>query len=147
MDMGDGSLWPTKLAAPQLEVWREAMAHLRHLSDDVWKGLRLFLSLHAILFIIISGTIALVPLSRRMGWVLAAASVIGVLLALAARFVLKRHRIYYLEMLAKRALLEAELGFYEARLAGTETDLAFPWRLKPEVVADIKRDSAAWIQK
>jgi hypothetical protein len=43
--------------------------------------------------------------------------------------------------------LEDEFGFYQTKLAGTDTDLAFPWRLTPEVVAEIKQNSEAWIQK
>src|SRR5437867_10253241 len=104
--MGEGSSWPTKLGGPPIKVWREAMAHLRHLSDDVWKGLRLFLSLNAILLIIITGLLVLLPLNRGIGFLLALLSVVGALLTLAARFILKRHRIYYLQMLAKKSLLE-----------------------------------------
>ncbi len=50
-------------------------------------------------------------------------------------------------MLAKKSLIEDELGFYRSKLARSEMDLAFPWRLTPEVVAEIKQDPEAWIQK
>jgi hypothetical protein len=131
----------------ELEIWREALAHLRHLSDDVWKGLKLFLALNSVLLIIIAGLLVLLPLNHGIGFLLALVSVVGALLTLAARFILKRHRIYYLQMLAKKSLLEDEFGFYQTKLAGTDTDLAFPWRLTPEVVAEIKQNSEAWIQK
>ena len=143
--MDEGTLYSNK--EDRLAIWREALAHLRHLSDDVWKGLRLFLSLNSILLIIITGLLVLLPLNRGIGFLLALLSIAGALLTLAARFILKRHRIYYLQMLAKKSLLEDELGFYRTKIAGTESDLAFPWRLAPEVVAEIKQNCEAWIQK
>jgi hypothetical protein len=33
------------------------------------------------------------------------------------------------------------------KLAGSETDLAFPWRVAPAVVAEIKQNAEAWVQK
>jgi len=50
-------------------------------------------------------------------------------------------------MLAKKSLLEAEFGFYQTKFAGKEVDLSFPWRLSPEVVAEIKQGFDAWVQK
>jgi hypothetical protein len=73
--------------------------------------------------------------------------VLGAALTLTARYILKRHRIYYLQMLAKKSLIEDELGFYRTKLAGSETDLAFPWRVTPEVVVEIKQNAEAWVQK
>ena len=134
--------------AAQLEVWREAMCHLRHLSNDPWQGLRIFLSLNGFAMVLMFGLAIRLPFGRSFSLMFVLfLSIIGVLLTLSARWILKRHRIYYLEMLAKKSLLEEEMGFYERRLAGSPTDLAFPWRLAPEVVAQIKQDTAAWIQK
>jgi len=138
---------PERFDQQRLEIWREAMAHLRHLSDDLWKALRTFLTLNAILLFTVVGLVVLLPLNRGIAFLLALLSVFGVLLTLISRFILKRHRIYYLQMLAKKSLIEEELGFYGTKLAGTETDLAFPWRLTPEVVAEIKQNCEAWIQK
>jgi len=135
------------LRADQLEIWREALAHLRHLSDDVWKGLILFLALNAVLLVIIIGLLVLLPLNKGIGFLLAVVSASGALLTVAARYILKRHRIYYLQMLAKKSLIEDEYGFYKTKIAGTESDLAFPWRLTPQVVGEIKQNSEAWIQK
>ena len=128
-------------------IWREALAHLRHLSDDVWKGLALFLALNAVLLVIIIGLLVLLPLNKGIGFLLAVVAVAGALLTIAARFILKRHRIYYLQMLVKKSLIEDEFGFYKTKIAGTENDLAFPWRLTPEVIAEIKQNSEAWIKK
>ena len=131
----------------QLQIWREALNHLRHLSDDVWQGFKVFLGLNALLLIIATGLLVIPPVNKGIALLLALVSVGGVLLTLAARFILKRHRIYYLQMLARKSLIENEFGFYQTKIAGTEIDLAFPWRLTPEVVAEIKQNCEAWIQK
>jgi len=84
---------------------------------------------------------------RWLAFLLALLSALGGALTLTARYILKRHRIYYLQMLAKKSLIEDALGFYRTKLAGSETDLAFPWRVAPEVVAEIKQNAEAWLQK
>ena len=130
-------------------MWREALAQLRHLSDDVWQGLRLFLSLDAVLI----GMSAIVfqfghsfPTSRYY-LLLVVISLLGIGLTLSGRFILQRHRVYYLQMLARKSLLESDLGFYESTFKDSPADLAFPWRLAPEVVSEIRRDPEAWVRK
>ena len=130
-----------------MEHWREAMAHLRHLSDDVWRGLKLFLTVNAVIAVTLV-TIRAFSESRLFTMImLIPLSLVGAYLTLTARYILKRHRIYYLQMLAKKSLIEDELGFYQTKLAGTTMDLAFPWRVTPEVVAEIKRSPEAWVEK
>jgi hypothetical protein len=141
MSLGDG------LRAGEFALWREAMAHLRHLSDDLWKGMRLFLPLNGLLLAMIVALLAFQAPSRRRMILVILISIIGILLTLAARYLLKRHRIYYLQMLAKKSLLDEGLGLYQAKFAGSETDLVLPWRLSPEVVAEIKSDLEAWVRK
>jgi len=131
----------------QLQIWREALTHVRHLSDDVWQGFKVFLALNTVLLIITTGLLVFPPVNKGIALLLALVSVGGALLTLAARFILKRHRIYYLQMLAKKSLIEDEFGLYQTKIAGTETDLAFPWRLTPEVIGEIKQNCEAWIQK
>lgn len=123
------------------------MAHLRHLSDDVWKGLKLFLILNAFFAISIVALLNRRPLSHPTAVLLAVLAAGGIFLTLTARYILKRHRIYYLQMLAKKSLLEKELGFYQTKFDGSATDLSFPWRLSPEVVAEIQQNFEAWIEK
>src|SRR5205807_792682 len=130
-----------------LEHWREAMAHLRHLSDDVWRGMRLFLTVNALVVIAMAAIAAFCHSRVLMPGLLGLLSVLGAAMTLTARYILKRHRIYYLQMLAKKSLIEDELGYYRTKLAGSETDLAFPWRVAPEVVAEIKKNPEVWIQK
>ena len=130
-----------------LELWREALAHLRHLSDDVWRGLFLFVPLALVLLLADIALFGLVGPQEVTPIFPALLSLAGALLMLPARYLLKRHRVYYLQMLARKALLEDALGFYAERFPGTNTDLAFPWRLAPEAVADIKKDFDGWVKQ
>jgi hypothetical protein len=137
----------SKASAVSVEHWREAMAHLRHLSDDVWTGLKVFLTANAAIALILIA-IGAYSESRLFTIVmLIVLSLLGAYLTLTARYILKRHRVYYLQMLAKKSLIEDELGFYQTKLDGTKMDLAFPWRVTPEVVAEIKHNPEAWVEK
>src|ERR1043166_1783537 len=137
----------SKASAVSIEHWREGMAHLRHLSDDVWTGLKLFLAANTAIWIMLTA-IGVFSGSRRVTIVMfILLSLLGAYLTLTARYILKRHRIYYLQMLARKSLIEDELGFYQTKIAGTAMDLAFPWRVTPEVVAEIKRNPEAWVEK
>jgi hypothetical protein len=129
-----------------LHLWREAMTHLRHLSDDVFKSVVFFVTVNLAL---LGGIVYVTFVSgvAKGGSICIAGCLVGIALTVAARFLLRRHRIYYLEMLAKKSLLEMELGFYDRKFAGTEVDFAIPWRLKPEVVRDIAEDFDGWVQR
>ena len=63
------------------------------------------------------------------------------------RYILRRNRIYYLEMLMKKTLLEDEFGFYEVKFSGTNTDAVFPWRLKPEAILELKQKPEEWVSR
>jgi hypothetical protein len=144
--MDEGS--PHKgLSELNLQLWREAMTHLRHLSDDVFKGVVFFMALNAALLGAMAFLITTTPETAKSRWICATASVLGVALTLAARFMLRRHRIYYLEMLARKSLLEMQLGFYDRKFNGTGVDFALPWRLKPEVVREIGQNFDGWVQR
>ena len=144
--MGEGTTGNEVLKV-DVQVWREAMAQLRHLSNDVWKGLVVFLGLNAFLLTWVVGVLGPSYVNRWRVCVGLLLCALGILLTLAGRWVLMRHRIYYLQMLAKKTLIEHELRFYETKLADTNLDLAFPWRLTPEVVEEIRRNLEAWVQK
>jgi hypothetical protein len=130
-----------------IDHWREAMEQLRHLSNDVWRGLKLFLEMNALLLIALIGVVVFCEQRFRLAVLLILISALGAALTLTARYIFKRHRIYYLQMLARKSLIEDELGYYQIKLAGSESDLAFPWRVAPEVVVEIKKNPEAWIQK
>jgi len=129
----------------KVALWRETLAQLRHLSNDVWRGFKCFVSLNFAL--VLALTFVFVRFGKRTAILAIILSIFGAMLTVAARYILKRHRHYYLQMLAKKALIEDELGFYEIKLDQSNTDLAFPWRLAPEVVAEIRQDAAGWVQK
>ena len=122
-------------------LWHESLAHLRHLSDEVWKRFQFFLWLDLIFFLLAAGA------WRRSVSGSFVLVFIALTIALIGRYILRRNRVYYLQMLAKKSLLEDELGFYTAKFSGTEIDLAFPWRLAPGVVSEIKMDLDAWVKK
>lgn len=123
------------------------MRQLRHLSDDVWRGLSFFVALEA--FLLSSMLFLMNTGSLRPFWLALAATlgILGVLTGLAGRFIFKRHRIYYLQGLAKKSLLEEELGLYRSKISDSATDRALPWRLTPEVVKEIQQGFDAWVQK
>ena len=131
----------------KIALWRETLAQLRHLSDDVWRGFKCFTMLNLAVVLAIIFLFAQPLFGKFLAVLAIILSILGVMLTVVARYILKRHRNYYLQMLAKKALVEDELGFYDIKLDQGNTDLAFPWRLAPEIVAEIKQDAAAWIQK
>ncbi len=135
------------LRKDDLGVWREALAHLRHLSDDVWTGLKVFLGFNGFIIVSLVGVLAFSSATNFHGLIAGALSMGGILLTLAARYILKRQRIYYLQMLAKKSMLEEDLGFYRAKFTDSPTDFAFPWRVGPPVIAEMREDLDAWIAK
>jgi hypothetical protein len=139
---------PTRpLSEADLQLWREAMTHLRHLSDDVFRSVVFFTGLNVVALGTIIFLMVISTDGSKGAWICVATSVAGLALTFSARFILKRHRIYYLEMLAKKSLLELELGFYDKKFTNSDVDFALPWRLKPEVVHQIAKNFDAWVQK
>lgn len=127
--------------ANKFELWREAMAHLRFLNDETWKRFQFFLWFDLAVFLAAAGT---ARYSRTLFVILL---LFGFFFTFVARYILKRNRVYYLQMLMKKTLLEDELGFYQEKISDSSVDLAFPWRLAPEVIAILKADPDAWVKK
>ena len=124
-----------------MQCWRDAITLLLELNREVWRGFAFFLGANGFI-------VALVLLfggQSNSAWFVISFLLFGLGRTLVGRYVLRRNRVYYLQMLLKKSLLEKELGFYEVRFSGTETDLAFPWRVTPEVVAQMKEAPEAWI--
>lgn len=123
------------------DLWHEAMAHLRYLNDELWKRFQFFLWLDvALLF-------AMFVINRHSWLIVFILAIGGLLLTLVARYVLRRNRIYYLQMLLKKTLLEDGLTFYESTFENTETDLAFPWRVAPEKLPQMKERPDEWVRE
>src|SRR5207302_7399451 len=98
-EMMNDSPQQTQLTDADLQIWREVMEHLRHLSDDVFKSVALFLGINALML----GAVIFLGGMDPNGLGGAVVCLLGVFLTLGGRFMLKRHRIYYLEMLAKKS--------------------------------------------
>jgi hypothetical protein len=135
--------WAGKLDPNSIQIWRESLAHLRHLSDEVWKGFRFFMIGNAI--IIALGMF----LAREFSSPFAVLVLIllGTGFTVAGHYILKRNRIYYLQMLLKKTLVEAEFGFYGARFSDSNTDMSFPWRLNPEIIEELKQKPDEWVNR
>ena len=129
----------------RIQIWRETIAHLRYLNDEVWKRFQFFLLVDLVILVVTFGMFWARPRFYPAFAILFVA--LGVVLTLAARYILKRNRIYYLQMLLKKTLLEKEAGFYEMKLAQSETDLAFPWRLSPEIFEMLQKNPGQWTEQ
>ncbi|MDB6028384.1 MAG: hypothetical protein JWM68_4607 [Verrucomicrobiales bacterium] len=136
---------PTMSPEARIPIWREAIAHLRYLNDEVWKRFQFFLSVDVVL--ILASVLILREPTRLSVLVVLAFTLIGIFLTLTARYILKRNRVYYLQMLLKKTLLEEEAGFYGSKFSESDTDMAFPWRLTPEVIKTLRTNPEEWIQQ
>lgn len=120
------------------------MAQLRRLSDDVWNGLRFFLSFNGILIGAALAIFKLQPFDRNTAIVLAILSVFGLLITLAARMILNRQRDYYNQMLLRKSLIEDDLGFYQTKVS--DTDLSFPWKVEADDLSAIRNAPSLWLK-
>src|SRR5213596_2776047 len=103
-----------------VNVWREAMAQVRRLSDDVWNGLRFFLSFNAILIAACVAVTRLQRINAPAAIILGILAVVGLTVTILARKIMITQRDYYLRMLFKKALFEEQLGFYDTKLSGVD---------------------------
>lgn len=138
--------WAKNLDREPVNVWREAMAQVRRLSDDVWNGLRFFLSFNGIIIAAFAALLRLQGINRRTIVALLLLVVLGVLITALARKVMTKQRTYYLEMLLKKSLLEKRMGFYNTTISGQ--DLSFVWAVSVEELDDIqtKNDAQRWLR-
>ncbi|MBC6952526.1 hypothetical protein DWB58_31840 [candidate division KSB1 bacterium] len=142
----DFNTWANSLPKNTLDIWREAMASLRALSGDVWNGVRFFLTVNAaVLAGIIAFARAEVEKPQFVTAVsLAFLSVIGIAVTLLARGIFFRQRSYYAQMLARKVLLDKELGFRDRRVGSL--DLSFPWSVDDDSLSQLQGDPDAWIK-
>lgn len=137
----DPNRWAENLSPASIQLWREAITHLREMNREVWRGFWCFLAASGMILLITSALLCL----DQSGSIALAMLAAGLGVAFLGAYVLKRNRVYYLQMLLKKSLLEKEFGFYEVRFSGSKTDLAFPWRVAPEVLAQMKEAPEKWI--
>lgn len=115
--------WTNTLKREQIDIWRESLAHLRQLHNDVWNGVKFFLTINGILFAAIAALLRDAKEVRHT--LIIAISIIGVVVTVIAWQILARHREYYLQMLIRKTLIEDALGFSKKLLMGV--DIVFPW--------------------
>jgi hypothetical protein len=150
MEVGDtdANLWLENLDGKSIQIWREALEQLRHLSNEVWKVFKCFMAINGFILAFLTVIAITGGVDNFAGQIVVAVAILlGIGVSIIGRYILKRNRIYYLEMLLKKTLVEHEFGFYDAKFTGTNTDLAFPWRLKPEAIDELKRNPDAWVMR
>ncbi|ODS36626.1 hypothetical protein BEH94_11590 [Candidatus Altiarchaeales archaeon WOR_SM1_SCG] len=123
------------------DLWREAMTQLRQLHNDVWNGVRFFLTLNSILIAAIFGLYNLNGDIHKDFFIFIIAC-IGLLLTIIAINILEKHRNYYLDMLLRKTLLERELGLYSSKISGI--DLSFSWNIPEEFIDQIVKNPDEW---
>jgi len=137
--------WAGSLGREALDLWKESLANLRQLHNDVWNGVKFFTTINGILLAAVG---VVVKASDKLLPTLVLASIIcflGILITLLARRILQRHRDYYLNMLLRKSLIEQELGFYD-RIVG-KTDLSFPWSVPKQYLPRLRDDPAGWLEQ
>jgi len=136
------------LDKPTVDFWRETLSNLRQLHNDIWNGVRFFLTVNGI---VVAGFAALLRspghdyVQAVMLFLLLA---VGIFLTIQARSILVRHRGYYLGMLIRKTLIEKQLGFYDFLLSevseGPRIDLSFPWQVDHQFLSEFSKDIAKW---
>lgn len=136
------------LDKPCVDFWREALSNLRQLHNDIWNGVRFFLTVNGI---VLAGFSALLRGSQHNyvhGVMLLFLPLIGFAVTMQARSILSRHRSYYLSMLIRKTLIEKQLGFYDFSLCelpdGQHIDLSFPWHVDRKFLAEFSKDVTQW---
>lgn len=149
MDTGDtdANLWLENLDGKSVQIWREALEHLRHLSEEVWKVFKCFMLINGFILALVMAIAVAGAESSSAQALLTLLFLLGIGTTLVGRYLLKRNRVYYLEMLLKKTLVEDEFGFYDAKFSGSSADFAFPWRLKPEMIGELKQNPEAWVTR
>lgn len=136
------------LDKPTIDFWRETLSNLRQLHNDIWNGVRFFLTVNGI---VVAGFAALLRSSANdylQAFMLLLLLIVGTFLTVQARSILLKHRGYYLGMLIRKTLIEKQLGFYDFVLSkspeGQSVDLSFPWQVDRKFLPEFIRDIEKW---
>lgn len=132
------------LGREPLDVWKESLSMLRQLHNDVWNGVRFFMTMNGILLAGLAGWSRTSSSTTNTAQLALIIAILGVVITLTARRILSGHRDYYLNMLVRKSLIEEELGFYARRLA--TVDMSFPWSIPQSDLVNVKADTEAWLR-
>ena len=135
--------WLSSTNGNALNVWREAMTQMRQLHNDVWNGVRFFLTVISVLIAGIFATAKDAKANAIAGALLGILALLGIAFSIVALTILKKHRHFYTEMLLRKTFLERELGFYETEISGY--DLSFPWKVDRQFVPHLVSDPDQWV--
>lgn len=133
-----------ELGREPLDIWKESLSMLRQLNNDVWNGVRFFMTMNGILLAGLAAWSRMPHSSASTPLVAFAVAGLGFAVTLTARRILSKHRDYYLNMLVRKSLIEEELGFYSRRLAGV--DMSFPWSIPQPFLSEVRANPEAWVR-
>ena len=127
-----------------LTLWKEIMVQLRQTHNDIWNGVRFVLTVNGIVFAGLATLISAVETSRLTLAVSAGVLLvlIGAAFTVVAWLILDGHRRYYLETLAKKTLLEQEIGLYDITIS--KENFSLPWQVEKQYVKDVKEAPSKW---
>lgn len=141
---GEFREWADSIPRNVLDIWREALSNLRAMSADVWNGVRFFLTVNAA---VLAGIVALyrtehlqIPTNPAIAFL----AIIGMAVTVVARGIFFRQRFYYVQMLARKILLDKELGFRDHKVGAL--DLSFPWSVDDKSIELLQTKPDDWIQ-
>lgn len=140
----DFQSWIKSLNQNALSFWHESLAHMRHMREEYWKGIQLFIAVNGVVMA------ALITLMRedyvvKNSLVLLFLSLVGFGFTAVTFYVFRQQRAGYLEMVVQRTLIEKELGFYKINLQGIE--LHFPWSVSSATLPRLLKDPGVWQKK
>jgi hypothetical protein len=138
----DFQTWLEELDTKGLNLWREVMTEMRHRANEMWLGVRFFITLNGIIIA------AIITFLRDNNSTVALFIILfGIIFYIIEFFRLKIHRYNFLDVVMRRALIEDRLGFYDAEIHSS-IKLAFePSSVPAEDLAELKSDAEQWKKK
>ncbi|MFX0172728.1 MAG: hypothetical protein ACFE9L_12495 [Candidatus Hodarchaeota archaeon] len=139
--------WLDKHDSNSLNIWREAMAQLRHINNDIWNSVRFFLIVNGVVIAALFSVFKL-DWTSEQSIIIALIAGIGGGLTLIAIIILYKHRRHYVEMLFLKTLIEDKLDFYKKfHFPELEANLSFPWKVPFKYLNYLKKFPEIWKSK
>lgn len=134
--------WLTSLDANALKLWQEVFTETRRLHEDIWSGLRYFLTANGILFAATVSVSAGNPTSSKNLSILLLCSA-GLGLSILATRILYYQRKNYLRVRHAKTRLEYKLGFFDKDFE--QSGIAFPLIFPRDVDSVLSQSAEAWV--